>query len=235
MEMIDKKINEELNKELEANESKRFIKSQRALFGDPSGKIRTFAIISPDNPVGIFGQEEWSKISQLERTSFNKENRKELQQLLSRAEAIKRDGNKAMGYGGFDYVKIKGSYGDKETSYLIFNLTLEDAKIVAKNYGQESFFYGKVSKTPSTNPSQIAYYKTTDKCKTYKLIEISNTISDESQATDFFSKFGVKFRINMQEFGDNTTTIENNEAFESSFTNYTFVSRGSARRESRRK
>jgi len=232
--MIIKNIKKQLNNEIEANESKRFIKSQRALFGDPSGKIRTFAIISPDSPVGIFGQEEWAKINQAERTSYNKENIKELQQWLSRVNAIRKDGDKAMGYGGFDYVKIKGSYGNKETSYLIFNLTLEDAKIVAKSYGQESFFYGIVSKTPNTTPSQIAYYKTNDNCQTYELVEISNTISGKNQATDFFSKFGVKFRINMQEFGDNVTPIKNTGAFESSFTNFTFISRGSARRESRK-
>ncbi len=234
MELIDKKINEALNKELEATESRRFIKSQRALFGDPSGRIRTFAIISPDNPVGIFGEEEWNKISQAERIAFNRENREELQQKLSKAKAIKRDGDKAMGYGGFDYVKIKGNYGINETSYLIFNLTTEDAIVVARSYGQESFFFGIVSKNPSTEPSQIAYYKTTNKCKTYKLIEISNTISDESEAEQFFSKFGVKFRINLQEFGDKVTPVKNDGRFKDSFESVTFMSRGSARRDSRR-
>ena len=33
-------------------ESERFKKVKRSLFGDPTGKIKTFAIVSPENPLG---------------------------------------------------------------------------------------------------------------------------------------------------------------------------------------
>lgn len=51
MELVDKKINDELNKELEANESK-LTHIKKAIYGDKTGKIKTFAIISADNPMG---------------------------------------------------------------------------------------------------------------------------------------------------------------------------------------
>ena len=214
-------------------EGNRYRRLKRALFGDPSGKLRTFAIISPDNPIGVYGEQDWKDIPEAERVKFNKDNRKELQQTLSKEDAKKRDGNKAMGYGGFDYIKIKGSYGEKETSYLILNLTLDDAKVVARNYGQESFFFANVSRDPNKEPSTLAYYKTYNQCKSYKLVEITNTITDESQANDFFSKYGMKFRINMAEFGDAVTPIKNNGMFEESFTRTTFMARGNARRSAR--
>ncbi|WP_300924646.1 hypothetical protein [uncultured Clostridium sp.] len=220
-------------KENELEESNRYRRLKRALFGDPSGKIRTFAIISPENPVGIFGQEEWDKIKQAEKSDFNKQNSKELKQKLSKVKAIRDDGDKAIGYGGYDYIKIKGKYGASEQSYLILNLTLEDAKCIARCYGQESFFFAKVSKNPNIEPSAIAYYKTTNQCRSYRLVEITRTISDESDAEDFFSKYGIKFRINMQEFGDAVTPIKNNGMFEESFTRPTYMLRGSARRSAR--
>ena len=120
---------------------------------------------------------------------------------------LAKNGNKAMGYGGFDYIKIKGSYGEKETSYLILNLTLDDAKVVARNYGQESFFFANVTRDPNKEPSTLAYYKAYNQCKSYKLVEITKTITDEFQANDFFSKCGMKFRINMAEFCDAVTPI----------------------------
>ena len=49
MEFIEKDINEQLNKELEAAEG-RLTHIKKAIYGDKTGKIKTFAIISPDNP-----------------------------------------------------------------------------------------------------------------------------------------------------------------------------------------
>lgn len=206
--------------------------SERTLWGDPSGKIRTFALIPIDNPMGLFTEEEWDSFTLEEKTSLNTD-RTELQQKLSKARAKKYDGDKAMGYGGFDYMKTTG-YGNHGISYMVFNLILDDAKAVARAYGQESFFFGTVSKNPNIEPSQIAYYKTVNPRKTYRLVESLDTIADESEVEDFLSKFGVKFRINMKEFEDNISPIKNPVAFERSFVGITFLQRGSLRRDSRR-
>lgn len=217
--------------------SNRFRRLKKALFGDPTGKIRTFAIVSPENPLGFKNSnEEEFKKRFLDYTNnkklYNEKNLKDLKSELLK-DRIKKTGDTALGYGGFDYIPIKGSYESKEHSLMILNLTYEDAQAVARSYGQESFFFAKVSKDPNKEPSTIAYYRTFNNCKSYKLVEISRTVTDESQAKDFFSKYGLKFRINMQEFGDAVTPIINDGFFEESFTRPTFVSRGNARRSAR--
>ncbi len=209
--------------------------SKRAIeVGDLSEKIRTFALIPTDNPLGIFTQEEWQRLNYHENSSTNQESIAELQQKLSKAKAKKYDGDKVMGYGGFDYVNIKGHYENHEVSYMIFNLTLDDAKAIARAYGQESFFFGIVSSVPSIVPSQIFYYKTTNSCRSYRLIESADTITYVNEIEAFLARFGVQFKINIQEFVDKVSPVKNPVAFENSFTRDTFIGRGSSRRDSRR-
>ena len=52
---------EELEKISLDENSNRYRRVKKALFGDPSGKIKTFAIISPENPLGLKDStdEEW--------------------------------------------------------------------------------------------------------------------------------------------------------------------------------
>jgi hypothetical protein len=183
--------------------SNRFRRLRRALFGDETGKIKTFAILSPENPMGI------------EATSV--ENRQSLDEL-----------KKALRILGLTYTPIRGSYGNKENSFAIFNCSLEDAKKLAGTYRQESFFWGRTS---TDSNSKIGYYKTENEGVTYSLVEISDVITYEDEATDFFSKFGIKFRINMREFGDDVPEIENQGEFEESLNEKrTFMSRASHRR-----
>ncbi|MBO7730926.1 MAG: DUF3293 domain-containing protein [Methanobrevibacter sp.] len=216
------------------DESKGFINTKRALWGDPSGKIKTFAIISPENPVGILGAEE-EKYKEMEAKylsdpkSYNKDSLNQMkQELVDKAKNIKKTGDTGLRMGGFNYIPIKGKYGDSEHSLLIFNLPYADAENLARDYGQESFFYGKVS----PNGSEISYYKTSNKCNTYKLIETSDVVSDETDANNYFSKFGVKFRINMAEFGDEVKPIYRYDEFEESMNeDRTFLSRANHRRE----
>lgn len=216
--------------------SNRYRKMNKGLFGDPSGKIRTFAIISPENPLG------WKNSTEEEfRKKFNQwldnpgRYNKDAKRTLTTDEllhVIKDSGDKAIGYSGAQYTPLLGSYGSEERSYMIFNIPLVDAKKIARNYGQESFFYGKVY----PGYSHIAYYETDDACKTYHLVEVSDTVSDEDTATDYFSRFGRKWRINMKTFGDNVSPIENEKEFEESFDEKsTFMGRAHHRRNSRNK
>lgn len=218
---------------LEEN-SNRYRRVKHALFGDPTGKIKTFAIVSPENPLGLKDstEEEWRE--RFIKWSANKQkyNRDALTSMKQRllADRIKKTGDAAMQMGGFNYVQIKGRYGDYENTFIIFNIPLADAKIIARDYGQESFFWGKVANTEDTN-STIGYYKTNDGCKTYNLVEITDTIYDASDAEDFFSKYGFKYRIGMQEFGDKVTPIVDTKEFEESLDETrTFISRASHRR-----
>lgn len=212
--------------------SNKYRRLKRALFGDKTGKIRTFAIISPQNPLGWKDStEDEFREKFIEWTSNkNKYNKKALKSMKTSIlkNVIEDTGEKTLRMGNFDFIPIKGSYGDKEKSLLILNLPFADAKILARNFGQESFFYGK---NKGDKNSEIAYYKTDNACKSYKLVEITDTISDQEEAEDFFSKFGLKFSIDMQEFGADVKPVINDGSFEESFNeDRNFMSRASQRK-----
>lgn len=187
--------------------SNRFRRMKRALFGDDTGKIKTFAILTPENPNAIQASSE-------ENDKATKEFKRALRIL------------------GLTYTPLRGSYGNKENSYIVFNCALSDAKNLAGIYQQQSFFWGKTS----SEGSVIGYYETTNGGLTYNLIDMSDTITLEDEATDYFSKFGIKFRINMREFGDDVPEVESDPDFEESLNeSRTPMSRAAYRRKAYRK
>lgn len=209
---------------------------KRSLFRDKNKKIKTFAIISPQNPLGWknTSEEEFKQKYLKWKDNPVKYNSEQLKQIKSEvlADRIIKTGENTLKVGHFNFVEIKGHYGNAEKSLMIFNIPFLDAKLLAKNYGQESFFYGIVHE----DHSEIAYYESTDGTKTYHHVEISKTITDESEAEDFFSKYGFKFKINMKIFGDSVTPIENQGEFEESFNlDRTFMSRALHRRNAYKK
>ena len=217
--------------------SNRYRKLKRALFGDYSDKIKTFAIISPENPLGWENATEQEFKDNYVRWAndpkvYNKEAVAKLKttDLLHR---IEKTGDTALRYGGFTYIPLKGKYDYAEKSYCILNLTLSDAKAIAENYGQQSFFFAKVSKEGAV----IGYYEAKNvNCRSYRLVEVSDTVSDETDAKNFYSKFGFKFRINMKEFGDAVPEVKNAQAFEESFdeVHRSFSARARSRRDAYR-
>ena len=220
------------NNKFKLVETNKYRRVKRALFGDPTGKIKSFAIISVQNPLGWKDStEEEFKAKYLKWTEnkakYNKAamDQAESSVLLHKIEAA---GEQSLKYGGFKYVSIFGKYGNEERSYIIFNLALADAKVIARDFGQESFFYAKVGKEESV----IGYYLTKNACKSYELIETTKTVSNEEEAEDFFSRYGLKFRINMREFGDAVPEITDQVAFEESLDEErTFKSRAQKRRQ----
>lgn len=225
------KFNKKYNLDDSLEEGNKFRRMNRTLFGGRDNKIKTFAIISTENPLGWKNTDEqefkgkylaWTK----DKSKYNKE------QILNAKDEflvkqITRTGDDTLKYGAFSYVPIKGSYGDKEKSFFIFNIPFADAKEIARNYGQESFFFGMVK----NGEMQVAYYETDDACKTYHRKEISNTITNEQDAEDFFSKYGVKYRINLNYFGDDVVPLDNEWGFEEELKEpSTFKSRARERR-----
>ena len=216
--------------------SNKYRRLKRALFGDDTGKIKTFCVISVENPLGWKNSsEEEFKKKYLQWTNNRKQyNQKSIENIKSTVllHKIKETGDAALKYSGANYVPLKGRYGNSENSFIIFNITLADSKVIARDYGQESFFFGKVN--PNENAT-IGYYETKNACITYELVEVNNKIADMTDAEDFFSKFGFKYQFLFKSFGAAVEPVMDNDEFEDSLNeNGTFISRASHRRRSRR-
>lgn len=97
---------------------------------------------------------------------------------------------------GIQYTKITGSYGNKEHIFMLCNVVYEEAETLARKYQQESFFHGT-----NSIPSEITYYKTADKCRTYHKEETKEEIAALKDADDYFSRHGdFQFTIDMECF-----------------------------------
>ena len=190
--------------ELNENSSTR-VKS--ALFGDVTGKIKTWAIITPENPLG--------------KEATPQENNKRIDNFKYALKKL-----------NLTYTRIEGRYGgNNEHSFMVFNLRLRDAIYLAKTYQQESFFFGK-TKSPEgdsrNTASEISYYETVDGGKTYSEVETSSDIETVNDAQDFFSRHGdFQFNINMKIFGEGLPDIVDENSFLESF-NESLTSRSSS-------
>lgn len=184
---------------------------KRALFGDDTGKIKTFAILTAENPNSM-------KLSR-------KDNKSKMMDFKTRLKNL-----------GLQYTKIQGHFdGNKENSIIVYNLSYEDAENYAKYYGQKSFFFGT-----NSMPSEITYYEATDdSCTKYRKIESTKKIENMKDADDFFSRHGdFKFSIDLKYFKDSIDKVCNSIIDESKLSvaiddRYTSRGRMIARRQSR--
>jgi hypothetical protein len=99
--------------------------------------------------------------------------------------------------GGHPYENIVDKYGNKEHSFVIFNLSRSAAKNYAKVYEQESFIFGIKNK----DDMLYEYWETVDNGKTYNLSKTTDFIRNEPELEDYFSrlhdyKFNIGFDFN---------------------------------------
>ena len=177
------------NRELEENSSTR-VKS--ALF-NRGGKIRTFAILTAENPMG-------------EPTSAQ-ENNVRMGKLRADLKML-----------GLQYIKVTGSYGTIEHSLMIVNIPYADAETLAGNYMQESFIFGDEN---GIHYYQIdeKLLKDSGKIK-YNLIETSNRVDTLKDADDYFSRHGdLKFSVYYDMFNESLKLPTNEDEFNMSMEN----------------
>ena len=100
------------------------------LFKDPEkSRIKTFAILTGENP-------DIKKLSSAE----NKEQNQKLKDELKKLHPVDKTINSIQ----YPYYKVVGHYGENvEHSFLIFNITFEDARYIAATSHQESFIFGR--------------------------------------------------------------------------------------------
>ena len=82
---------------------------KKALFGDITGKISTFALLTAENPLG----KELSAV----------ENNKRTESLKTYCKKLK-----------IQYVPVTGSFGNIEHSFMLFNLAQKDAEFLARKF-----------------------------------------------------------------------------------------------------
>lgn len=156
--------------ELKENKSTRF---KSILFGADS-RILSFMIITPENPMGKATDEHQNKIL---REKFLKE-MKEL---------------------GHPTMSIKGVYNhNKENSFLVLNVSLEDAKKIGYNYDQEAFIFA--DRENFWDNFIYRYFEKTKKGE-YIVKSTVKSISSKEEAEDLFSRF-KNFKFSMDFFSD---------------------------------
>lgn len=133
---------------------------------------KTFGIITAENPMGI-------KLLPKE----NKDRNKELFEHLK--------------HGRYQFVKIKGKYGNVENPVLIINIPLIELKELADIYKQESVIYGEILGYKKVN---FEYWGRISETTPLKKLDSVDYIKSINSAKDFYSsiknwKFTIPFPI----------------------------------------
>lgn len=151
-------------------ETTRETKAKR-LFTSPSymKKVLTFAIFTAQNPDKV-------KASREDNTKNNK--------LLQRALSLR----------GFQYYKVKGKYDDVENSYIVYNLSLGDAKELCKTFGQQSFIFGinkdgKLEFQFWANQSRSSY--------SYKMVDSKDAYVSDKDFENYYTQIAKDFKFNI--------------------------------------
>ena len=140
---------------------------------DKDNIVLTWAIGTPENP--------------MKEKSSDEENKQ-------RCEKFEEELNR----GHFDFERIHGKYGNDENSYFIPNITIEDAKNIFKNFGQESFIYGQKDYDEETERYylEMEFWQRESLNGTFELVDMEDKVEDTPDAVDYFSKsHGFKFNI----------------------------------------
>ena len=172
----------------------------KALFGDYTGKIKTFAIMSPCNPMG------------------NRLTKKQNEELIHRFKSILKDGN-------IHYTQVTGYYGNREESFILYNCAFFEIRRLCgwRCFDQESFIFG----FNSDNGVRIQYWERPNSGNTdFRLADTATGIKTIGDFEDYFTKHkGMKFSIDFPTFKeslDNQPDIINEEyAYRAISGNYT--------------
>lgn len=147
----------------------------KRLFKAPSymgNKIKTFAIFTAENPNKVKAQRN-------DNLEYNKTLQRTLRTMTTR---------------GFQYYKVKGKYDNVEHSYIVYNLSLEDAKNICKAFGQQSFIYvlnenGHLSFQFWANQSRSSY--------SYKKVDEKDTYVDDENFENYYTQISKDFKFNI--------------------------------------
>lgn len=195
-------------------------KVKKALFGDYTNKIRTFAILTAENPFGV-------AISPSENNKLTSELKRRIKQLNLQyidIQGMFRDKDNPTEFTDVD----KKNYGDskymqgkslrKEHSVMIINCSKNDAIGLAALFKQQSLFFGTVEKVDKESTKRkgfvtIEYLEVTPESKQkvlngestsvleYRVVDTTKDIVDAKDFENYFSKYkDFQFSIDMSIF-----------------------------------
>lgn len=193
---------------------------KRALFGDYRHKIKTFGIMTAENPMG--------------NELTPEENNKRTEELKNYCSKIHCQYIPIKGYFDVGGTKVSDkNYGDNkygksnrrpEHSFLIINITLNELKYLCDKFEQLSFFFGEnywginpnnevdsdtINSTDRHTSSALSYYEKKNINSEYKLIETSRKIENAKDFDNFFSRHGnFDYSIYMKIFNESYDSIK---------------------------
>jgi hypothetical protein len=149
--------------------------------------IKSLAILTAENPHGVQHSNE-----------YNKKANKELEIFLRE--------------GKFGYKKIKGSYGQVENSFIVFNISYSQSINIGVKFKQDSIIYGRVTKGEGDNIPMSFTMAGTDKTKPKEFKQVlghTNVFVQRKDATDFYSEInGRQFVLPFFDVVDHLTDPE---------------------------
>lgn len=163
------------------NETTRRQKAQRAINGK---YVRTMAILTSENPMGkAYPERLKSREEESGHTmEFNRGRRDDLEMRLST--------------GNYPYFKVKGQYGSKEKSYIIYNIPLSDTLYLGKYYNQESVIFIQIE-----DDGNVSYeYWEQNGDGNFSMAHKRTEYIDMNDADDFFTKISRKFKFQIPFF-----------------------------------
>lgn len=133
--------------------------------GNPKG-VKTFCIMTAENPMG-----------KKYESGINKERNNELEYQLK--------------LGNYKWFPIKGSYGSREHSYIIYNISLDDSIYLGDMYNQESIIFATI------NGNEVVCEYMEKQGNTYVTTNTETKFVDATNDEDFWSQISrnFKFRI----------------------------------------
>jgi hypothetical protein len=136
--------------------------------------IKNLAILTAQNPHGEQHSNEFNKVAN-----------KDLEAFFSKAK--------------LGFRKVKGSYGQKEKSYIVFNIPYALAIEIGTRFNQDSIIYGEIKDKQSYDDDESMLFKIigTDQSKPEEYKEVLDQTSvfvSRNNADDFYSEInGRKF------------------------------------------
>ena len=153
--------------EISKNEKKRIRKKAINAIDNKDDNIRTFLIITGENPIGEPGT------NNINRTQNN-----------SLVDYLKQ--------GHYAWQPVQGKYGSTENSKIIFNVPLDESKMLALKFGQQSFIYGR----KENGKTLFDLYYINEQEDDYDLVETQDTY-DKVLGDDYYTKIDKKHKFSV--------------------------------------